>query len=371
MNSEERKEQELADRVVELMESVNGDRLGCDDALTHELGQQLRDLPDDDQQQELDQDLRANLVDQFDDAEKVLTPEGANALSNRKPSRWKRFWAVAASLLLLGGLAVTLFPSFQPIDEVAQLPSALYTNDDVQYKHESSPESFTFKSGDIMTDQSSTQVLDDLLEKTENDESEGKEKLASAPADVPDAAAWKSKSERVTRANQLADEKVTRAYQLADLHKSLKFFNGQSVDTDHNGRVDNRYVDVGGGGFGGGGRGGSATNGPATDTDIDGAAEQQSGANGLPNLSTGTTPRAMSVRRSEDYFRYEEASKVSRGHYYEPKPMMQFGEEPAEQYAPITENPFVTATGTKALSTFSIDVDTASYANMRLSLIHI
>ena len=74
MNSEERKEQELADRVVELMESVNGDRLGCDDALTHELGQQLRDLPDDDQQQELDQDLRANLVTQFDDAEKVLTP---------------------------------------------------------------------------------------------------------------------------------------------------------------------------------------------------------------------------------------------------------------------------------------------------------
>ena len=73
----------------------------------------------------------------------------------------------------------------------------------------------------------------------------------------------------------------------------------------------------------------------------------------------------MSVWRPEDYFRYKEASKVSRGHYYEPKPMMQFGEKPAEQYAPITENPFVTATGTKALSTFSIDVDTASYANMR------
>ena len=348
MNSEERKEQELADRVVELMESVNGDRLGSDDALTHELGQQLRDLPDDDQQQELDQDLRANLVTQFDDAEKVLTPEGANALSNRKPSRWKRFWAVAASLLLLGGLAVTLFPSFQPIDEVAQLPSALYTNDDVQYKHESGTESFTFN-GATTTGRSTDQVLDDLLEKTENSKIQDKEKLASS-------------------------EKFTRANQLADMHISLQFFNGQSVDTfngqsvdtDHNGRVDNRYVDVGGGGFGGGGRGGSATNGPATDSDIDGAAEQQwGGANGLPNLSTGTTPRAMSVRRSEDYFSYEEASKVSRGHYYEPKHMMQFGGGPAEQYAPITENPFVTATGAKALSTFSIDVDTASYANMR------
>ena len=287
MNSEERKEQELADRVVELMESVNGDRLGCDDALTHELGQQLRDLPDDDQQQELDQDLRANLVDQFDDAEKVLTPEGANALSNRKPSRWKRFWAVAASLLLLGGLAGMLLPAVQRVREVAQLPSALYTNDDVQYKHKSGTESFTitFKSGDI----------DDLLEKTENSKIQDKEKSESPLADVPDAEAWKSESERVTRANQLADEKVTRAYQLADLHKSLKFFNGQSVDTDHNGRVDNRYVDVGGGGFGGGGRGGSATNGPATDTDIDGAAEQQWGVTGLPNSSLGTTPRAMRV----------------------------------------------------------------------------
>ena len=36
-----------------------------------------------------------------------------------------------------------------------------------------------------------------------------------------------------------------------------------------------------------------------------------------------------------------------------------------EQYAPIYENAFVQATGGAALSTFSIDVDTASYANMR------
>jgi Ca-activated chloride channel family protein len=36
-----------------------------------------------------------------------------------------------------------------------------------------------------------------------------------------------------------------------------------------------------------------------------------------------------------------------------------------EQYAPIYENQFVQATGGAAVSTFSIDVDTASYANMR------
>ena len=36
-----------------------------------------------------------------------------------------------------------------------------------------------------------------------------------------------------------------------------------------------------------------------------------------------------------------------------------------EQYAPIYENQFVQAAGAAAVSTFSIDVDTASYANMR------
>ena len=36
-----------------------------------------------------------------------------------------------------------------------------------------------------------------------------------------------------------------------------------------------------------------------------------------------------------------------------------------EQYEPITENEFKKATGNAALSTFSIDVDTASYSNMR------
>jgi len=36
-----------------------------------------------------------------------------------------------------------------------------------------------------------------------------------------------------------------------------------------------------------------------------------------------------------------------------------------DQYTPIHENPFITATGPDAVSTFSIDVDTASYANVR------
>ena len=42
----------------------------------------------------------------------------------------------------------------------------------------------------------------------------------------------------------------------------------------------------------------------------------------------------------------------------------QFGKN-TEQYKPIHENKFVAALGGKAISTFSIDVDTASYANMR------
>jgi Ca-activated chloride channel family protein len=40
-----------------------------------------------------------------------------------------------------------------------------------------------------------------------------------------------------------------------------------------------------------------------------------------------------------------------------------------DQYAPIHENPFVKAVGGDAVSTFSIDVDTASYANVRQFLL--
>ena len=41
------------------------------------------------------------------------------------------------------------------------------------------------------------------------------------------------------------------------------------------------------------------------------------------------------------------------------------GQNNTEQYKPIHENKFVAALGGQAISTFSIDVDTASYANMR------
>ena len=43
----------------------------------------------------------------------------------------------------------------------------------------------------------------------------------------------------------------------------------------------------------------------------------------------------------------------------------QLGDSSGEQYTAIYENAFVKATGGAAISTFSIDVDTASYANMR------
>jgi Ca-activated chloride channel homolog len=42
-----------------------------------------------------------------------------------------------------------------------------------------------------------------------------------------------------------------------------------------------------------------------------------------------------------------------------------------DQYVPIVENPFIKAEGGAAISTFSIDVDTASYANVRQFLLEI
>ena len=42
---------------------------------------------------------------------------------------------------------------------------------------------------------------------------------------------------------------------------------------------------------------------------------------------------------------------------------------PAIKYTPINENPFIKAEGGDAVSTFSIDVDTASYSNVRQFLL--
>jgi Ca-activated chloride channel family protein len=53
---------------------------------------------------------------------------------------------------------------------------------------------------------------------------------------------------------------------------------------------------------------------------------------------------------------------------YTQEPNTQWGMGPGnsgDQYAPIEENDFITAKGGDAVSTFSIDVDTASYANVR------
>ena len=57
-------------------------------------------------------------------------------------------------------------------------------------------------------------------------------------------------------------------------------------------------------------------------------------------------------------------SDLGNSSYFEPDSEWDPGRS-AEQYNPIYENQFRTARGEEAISTFSIDVDTASYANMR------
>src|SRR4029078_11648607 len=44
-------------------------------------------------------------------------------------------------------------------------------------------------------------------------------------------------------------------------------------------------------------------------------------------------------------------------------------EPSGDQYAPTVENPFIKAVGRDAVSTFGIDVDTASYSNVRQFLL--
>lgn len=106
---------------------------------------------------------------------------------------------------------------------------------------------------------------------------------------------------------------------------------GFTLDTDGSGYFDGKLLDTasnepmfrggGGGGLGGGGGG----------------------------LSGGGRRRGETAFHDSDSDRSQELFESLDG----------------EQYAPIYENQFVQTAGTAAYSTFSIDVDTASYANMR------
>ena len=64
-----------------------------------------------------------------------------------------------------------------------------------------------------------------------------------------------------------------------------------------------------------------------------------------------------------EYFGFNRDSKRLRGYDF-------YGEPPSrDRYAAIQENPFFKCQGGDAVSTFSIDVDTASYANVRQHLL--
>jgi Ca-activated chloride channel family protein len=93
-----------------------------------------------------------------------------------------------------------------------------------------------------------------------------------------------------------------------------------------------------------------------------------------PNISldldgpAGTTFAYKEPRRPSVRFRIIEAAPGQNLDRYAAEPNPQWGAGPGnsgDQYTPIEENDFITAQGGDAVSTFSIDVDTASYANVR------
>lgn len=84
------------------------------------------------------------------------------------------------------------------------------------------------------------------------------------------------------------------------------------------------------------------------------------------SVADGETVLLGGIKRDQVYFddsssRFESKIEQTRGFDYG----LPGSQSSREQYAPIYENAFIKATGGAALSTFSIDVDTASYANMR------
>lgn len=101
-------------------------------------------------------------------------------------------------------------------------------------------------------------------------------------------------------------------------------------------------------------------------------AAQQSAQPVHPNDSLGLELefQAPAVRYTQEQIQL--ARKLKRSgmpvtdYRFVPAPAKQlFADVSGESYASLVENPFIRPAGTQALSTFSIDVDTASYSNMR------
>ena len=99
----------------------------------------------------------------------------------------------------------------------------------------------------------------------------------------------------------------------------------------------------GGGGMGGGGLGGGG--GGRINSPIRGRKAGADRYSSIRGYFEADLDEVYDESKSNQRFRFESKSR--------------------EQYAPIYENAFVKAAGGAAVSTFSIDVDTASYANMR------
>ena len=137
----------------------------------------------------------------------------------------------------------------------------------------------------------------------------------------------------------------------------------------------------GGEGIGAGGHGGRGGGGNGQLADLAFPNEDESGLkdegrskySDIQLAQTGQAGRGIALRELATLVDQQQAKpkpvrKNGRGFYYERNVAGErLGERGRrhEQYDPIHENSFEKAVGNKALSTFSIDVDTASYANMR------
>ena len=411
MNSEQRKEQELADDAIKLMESGGHRSADADAAHVHKLGQQLRQMADD-LGAEPDEELRAMLVAHLEDERKVVLSGGATTTSFGERSKWSRVGIMAASLLILGLLAAMLIPARQQIREAARrpasmdsdswrnikgragvvqrddsiassekLPAGIYLDDDVLYEAKAPAGAV----GDRSVDRDENGVLeeDQLMLGLPSEQAEKKTKLDRTTMRGVDLK--RGDTSRWTSDTKAASPSRTNAVSQPQSGKDL-FFEAEPPQAPFflsptEGEVakerfrfgSGQAAPGGGGGFGGvvgGGRGGQ------------GRFERKSDSSGPSSNASDLASRVrlgdtgtLLVESSELYAYDDNGRQVVAGRRKldrkkidrSVESMRRFGREGrgAEQYEPIVENSFIAATGGDAISTFAIDVDTASYANMR------
>lgn len=365
------------DQFIAALESDENsiDSMTADDQAVFRLGAAIRKSTHDDLPPTSEK-LREQLIAQLD--HDSFTPAPKKPESKMSERSFSPF-AVAACLLLALGLIAIMFamPGVQRVREAARRDGTELRNDveiieglDVNVTATEElvtemikrvPPSGTSEIGIEQLKDEEIILLDGQRRLTEGKNTRGQ----SLVGDVVQQSALET----------LTNDRFGYSIE-AQNDRNPEFFGGATTRfLEHSGQSRDGLSGLGGaGGFGniGGLGGGGGMIGGSVRSGGSGENRDQGGGGGFGGAVGGveTAQAGHGDGRGGDGYQTRSRLRVPIFGGIAVEPGYAYQSDSAEQYDPITENRFIAAQGNDALSTFSIDVDTASYANMRRFLLN-